>query len=185
VAAPLVAFVTLSMPRHLIVDGYNLLKGAPRYAADVSRDVDAARDRLIADLGARAADGEPVTVVFDGGANPSSDGEPAFVGGVTVIFSPAGVDADSVIEALAAEARAAGEPTEIVTSDAATRWTAMGGAVTVTRASAFALEIEADERAWRDGRADATVRRSTVADRVRGEVRIRLDRLAGRDRPAE
>jgi hypothetical protein len=168
------------MQRHLIVDGYNLLKGAPRYAADVSRDVGGARERLIADLGARAAEGERVTVVFDGGANPHSDGEPVSVGGVTVVFSPAGVDADTVIEALAAEARAVGEPTEIVTSDAATRWTSMGGAVTVTRASAFALELEGDERAWREGRADACARRSTVADRVADDVRSRLDGMAGR-----
>jgi predicted RNA-binding protein with PIN domain len=172
------------MPRHLIIDGYNLLKGAPRYAADVRRDIDAARERLIADLGARVADGQRVTVVFDGGANPHSDGEPVSMGGVTVIFSPTGGDADSVIEGLAAEARAAGEPTEIVTSDAATRWTSMGGAVTVTRASAFALELEGDERAWRERRNDASVRRSTVSDRVGEDVLARLDRMAGRGGPA-
>lgn len=168
------------MPRHLIVDGYNLLKGAPRYAADVDRDVDAARERLIADLGARAADGELVTVVFDGGANPHSLGEPASVGGVTVIFSPVGVDADSVIEALAAGARAAGEPTEIVTSDAATRWASMGGSVTVTRASAFARELEGDELAWRERGSESARGRSTLSDRVADDVRSRLDRMAGR-----
>jgi predicted RNA-binding protein with PIN domain len=172
------------MARHLIVDGYNLLKGAPRYAADIRRGIDAARERLIADLGARAAEGQRVTVVFDGGANPHADGEPSSVGGVTVIFSRAGSDADSVIEALAAEARAADEPTEIVTSDAATRWTSMGGAVTVTRASAFALELESDERAWRERRGDASARRSTVSDRVGEDVLAHLDRMAGRGGPA-
>jgi predicted RNA-binding protein with PIN domain len=172
------------MARHLIVDGYNLLKGAPRYAADVRRDIDAARERLIADLGARAADGEQVTVVFDGGANPHSDGVPSSVGGITVIFSPADSDADSVIEALAAEARAAGEPTQIVTSDAATRWTSIGGAVTVTRAFAFALELESDERAWRERRGDAPARRSTVSERVSEDVLARLHRMAGRGAPS-
>jgi predicted RNA-binding protein with PIN domain len=152
----------------------------PRYAALAERDLDAARDRLIADLGARAAEGEPVTVVFDGASNPSSTGEPAVVGGVTVIFSPAGTDADSVIEALAAEARAAGDATEVVTSDGATRATAMGGPVTVTRAATFARELEADEAEWREVHGSPR-RTRTVADRIDDAVRARLDRMAGRN----
>ena len=165
--------------RQLIVDGYNLLHSVPRYAAETARDIDAARERLIADLGARAAEGQHVTVVFDGGGNPSSDGDPRPVGGVSVIFSPAGTDADGVIEALASEARAAGDETEIVTSDGATRSTSMGGAVTVTRSSTFALELESDEREWRE-RHEAPRDRRTVADRIDDDVRHRLDRLAGR-----
>ena len=136
--------------RRLVVDGYNVLRGTRRYVDMAERDFDAARDRLVADLGARAAEGQPVTVVFDGGANPFSDGEPHLVGGVNVIFSASGTDADTLIEALASAARDAGDETEIVTSDGATRWTSMGGPVTVTRASAFALELEADENAWRE-----------------------------------
>ena len=172
------------MAVHIIVDGYNLLLGAPRYRADAARDIDAARERLIADLGARAAEGERVTVVFDGASNPASDGEPRQVGGLTVIFSPAGTDADSVIEALAAEARAAGVATQIVTSDAATRWTATGGSVTVTRALVFSKELEDDERSWREQRATGRPG-STLSDRLDGEVRSRLDRMAGRREPGE
>jgi predicted RNA-binding protein with PIN domain len=163
----------------LIIDGYNLLLGAPRYAAVTERDMDAARERLIADLGVRAADGVDVTVVFDGGGNPASEGEPARVGGVTVIFSPAGTEADAVIEALASAAREAGEQVEVVTSDGATRWTATGGSVTVKRASAFARELEDDEASWRRG-SGASRGRATVADSVPQDVRARLDRLAGR-----
>jgi predicted RNA-binding protein with PIN domain len=171
--------------RRLVVDGYNVLRGTRRYADMAARDFDAARDRLIADLGARAAEGQSVTVVFDGGANPFSDGEPRLVGCVHVIFSPSGTDADAVIEALAAAARDAGDETEIVTSDGATRWTSMGGPVTVTRASAFALELELDESSWREHH-EAPRARATVADRLAGDVRSRLDRLVGRsDRPAD
>ena len=170
------------MSRRLIIDGHNLLLGAPRFAADVARDLDSARDRLIAELGARAADGQDVTVVFDGARNPFSDGEPRRVGGITVIYSPAGTDADSVIESLASTAREAGEETEVVTSDAATRWTSLGGTVIVTRASTFAEELAADDRAWRAEGHEGARARATVSDRLGGDVRSRLDDLAGRRR---
>lgn len=161
--------------RHVIIDGYNLLHSAPRYAAIAARDIDAARERLISDLGARTAD-EDLTVVFDGAGNPFSDGSPHAVGGLTVIFSPAGTDADGVIEALAAEARASGEDTEVVTSDGATRWTSIGGTVTVKRSPAFAVELADDERGWRD-RVEAPRSRATLADRVDERTRDGLRRM--------
>lgn len=171
--------------RQLIIDGYNVLHSVPKYAELAELDLDAARERLIADLGARAAEGQSVTLVFDGGLNPVSDGEPRSVGGVTVIFSPSGTDADSVIESLAAQARQAGHETEIVTSDGATRTTSMGGPVTVTRASTFARELASDESDWRE-RHEAPAKRRTVADRVDPETRAGLDRMAGRNcRPSE
>jgi predicted RNA-binding protein with PIN domain len=167
--------------RRLIIDGYNLLHGAPRYAQDVERDIDTARDRLIADLGARVTGGQGVTVVFDGAGNPSSEGLPIEVGGVTVIFSRHGQEADSVIEMLASEARAAGDDVEVVTSDGATRWVAEGGSVIVTRAASFARELEADEAAWRR-EADPHRSSGTVADAIDPGTRARLDRLLGRGR---
>jgi len=170
--------------RRLIIDGYNLLHSVPRYAAEADRDIDAARQRLIADLGARAAEGQDVIVVFDGGGNPSSDGEPRQIGGVTVIFSPAGTDADAVIESLASRARQECEEAEVVTSDGATRWTSLGGPVTVTRAPSFARELEYDEREWRE-RHEAPRSRATVEGRIDPATRQQLDRIAGRgDRPS-
>jgi predicted RNA-binding protein with PIN domain len=165
--------------RRLIVDGNNLLRSVPRYAAEVERDFDTARERLVADLGARAADGQEVIVVFDGGGNPASDGEPRVIGGVTVIFSPAGVDADAVIESLAASAREELVETEVVTSDGATRWTSLGGPVIVTRSATFAGELEADEADWRESHGGPRSR-STMAERLDPKTRANLDRLAGR-----
>jgi predicted RNA-binding protein with PIN domain len=163
------------------VDGYNVLRGSARYAELVARDLDAARERLIADLGARVAEGEPVTVVFDGAGNPGSDGEPLSVGGVTVVFSPYGIDADTVIEAMAAQAREAGERTLVVTTDAATRWTALGGAVTVQRSDTFADELASDEDGWREhaGRPQ----RDTVSDRMDASTRSRLSRISRGESP--
>jgi predicted RNA-binding protein with PIN domain len=171
------------MPRHLIIDGYNLLRSSPRFSAEVEHDLESACTSLIADLGARAADGQRVTVVFDGAGNPFSDGQPRNIGEVTVIYSPSGTDADSVIESLASSARETGEETEIVTSDVATRWTSLGGAVIVTRSTSFARELEADDadrRAHRDAEAR---KRGTVSDRLDPEVRTRLDVLSGRRKP--
>jgi predicted RNA-binding protein with PIN domain len=171
------------MARRLIIDGYNLLLSTPRYSAAADADLDSARERLIADLGARAADGQQVTVVFDGAGNPFSDGEPHQVGGVSVIFSAAGSDADSVIEALAAAAREAGEEAEVVTSDGATRWTSLGGPVVVTRASAFARELVDDEAAWHAHGKRKAKGHATVSDNLGAELRVRLDRMAGRRTP--
>lgn len=168
----------------LIIDGHNLLLGAPRYAALAASDIDGARERLIADLGSRVADGQDVTVVFDGGGNPASDGQPNVIGGVTVIFSPYGLEADAVIESLAALAREAGESVQVVTSDGATRRTAQGGSVTVRRAAEFARELERDESEWRR-ESGASRRRATLADSLDPEARARLDRLAGRSGPDE
>jgi len=171
------------VPRRLIIDGNNLVRTAPRYAAVVERDFDTARAMLIADLGARAAEGQDVTVVFDGAGNPFSEGRPESIGGITVVFSPAGTDADSVIESLATAARAAGEEAEVVTSDSATRWASLGGSVIVTRAPAFARELEVDDAEWRSLRAEKGRGSATLADRLTGEVRARLDHLAGRRKP--
>jgi predicted RNA-binding protein with PIN domain len=167
--------------RRVIVDGYNVLRGTSRYADLARRDLDAARERLISDLGARAAEGEPVTVVFDGGSNPASDGEPRTAGGITVVFSPHGADADAVIEALAAQAREAGEEALVVTTDSATRWTALGGTVTVQRSDAFADELAGDEKSWREHARDGGG--VTVSDRIDPATRARLSRMSRGESP--
>jgi predicted RNA-binding protein with PIN domain len=161
--------------RRLIVDGYNVIRGSRRYAT-VADDLDAARERLIADLGARVADGDDVTVVFDGGGNPQSDGRPRSVGGVSVIFSASGTDADTVIEALAAEARDLAQETIVVTSDVATRWTAVGGSVAVGRSALFGDELAADEEAWRE-HAVGPRRNPTVGDRIDPGTNARMERM--------
>jgi predicted RNA-binding protein with PIN domain len=162
--------------RRLIIDGYNVLRSAARYAAFGVDDLDEARERLIADLGSRVVEGQSVTVVFDGAGNPGSDGIPRISGGVTVIFSPHGVEADAVIESLAAEARINGDETLIVTSDTATRWTAVGGAVTVLRSSTFGDELTEDEADWREHAAPDR-RRSTVDQRLDSVTKARMMRM--------
>jgi predicted RNA-binding protein with PIN domain len=163
--------------RRVIVDGYNVLHAHPRYSALASIDFDAARERLIADLAGLAQGGPRVVVVFDGGANPGSDGAPHHVGALVVIFSPAGTDADSVIEALAARSRERGEDTLVVTSDAATRRAVRSGSVAVLSAQNFVTDLEA--AAADSGRyARPGTGRVTVDERIDPSVRAALARWA-------
>ena len=68
-------------------------------------------------------------IVFDAGDNELSQGSRTKIGGVQVIFSPAGQSADKVIEKLAWDARARGIETMVVSSDAAIQNTVFGGGV--------------------------------------------------------
>lgn len=161
----------------VIVDGYNLLHAHPVYASRVKADLDGARAHLVADLAGYATGGPRTIVVFDGGGNPASDGTPHHLGQLTVIFSPAGTSADTVVEGLAARFRERGEGALVVTSDVATRETVRSGSVSVLSSDAFAADLveEASERAG-EGRRDGT--RVSVSQRIAPEVRGVLLRWA-------
>ena len=111
---------------HLIVDGYNVLRTDPAYAAHFERDPDAARARLVEDVAAYAEGRYRATVVFDAGANRLADGSPHHVAGVAVIFTKYGSDADETIEALAARDGERGRGCVVATSDAQTQFVVMG-----------------------------------------------------------
>jgi hypothetical protein len=130
------------MGRHrLIIDGYNVLHAHPEYGPLVRDDIDSARARLVSDLTALATGDERVTVVFDGGGNPHSDGSPHHIGQLTVMFSPAGTTADTVIEALAHRARERDETVMVVTSDGATRDAVRAGSVTIRSSESFVEDL--------------------------------------------
>jgi len=164
----------------LIVDGYNLLYAHPVYGPLVSEDMDAARARLVSDLAGYAQGGPGVTVVFDGTANPASDGSPHHIGHLCIVFSRAGTSADSVIEALARRARERGERATVVTSDSATRDTVRTGTVSVLSSEHFVQELAADVVARLEIQA-ATPRRGQLSDRVTADVRSVLSRWARGD----
>jgi predicted RNA-binding protein with PIN domain len=164
--------------RRVIVDGYNVIHTDPGYSALADRDLDAARARLVADVSAWAAlRGSEAVVVFDGGANPASDGSPHGIAGIEVRFSPAGSDADTVIEALARSARDSDGEAVVVTSDAATQWTAMGKRVTRMSSPQFVREVRSGATGWRE-HTPAGSARSRVDDRIDPAVREELVRWA-------
>ena len=101
----------LTLPRcHLIVDGYNITKGAwPGLTLQQQRD------RLVSGLaGLRARTGAEITVVFDGAGVTGVP--PVAAKGVRVRFSEPGEPADKVVVRLAGN-EPAGRPVVVVSSD--------------------------------------------------------------------
>ena len=104
----------------LVVDGYNVIFATPRYQALIDEETtgepylghDAhvrSRAALISDVAAFASGSYRATIVFDGSGNVNPERLPLQVGGVELIFSLPGEQADEVIERLAGEARQRGE----------------------------------------------------------------------------
>lgn len=166
-----------SIVRTLIVDGYNVIRQTPPYKAIAEDDLDASRLALITDVSAFSHGEYHTTVVFDGHNNEGSDGRAHHIAGVTVIFSRYGCDADTVIESLSRSARQAGEDVVVVTSDAQTQWTVLGGSVSRMSSSEFAAEIRTDDAEWRE-HTPAGSSKGRLADRIDSEVRDRLSRWA-------
>jgi len=168
----------------LLVDGYNVLRSSGYYAhltetaPDHTHDAfNAARQALISDVATFAGRDYEATLVFDGGGNPGSSGEPRSVAGITVVFSPAGVSADSVIEELAHKAALRGREVLVVTSDAATQWTVFGGKITRMSAADFSFEMHGIKQEVVEA-ADRQAGKRTLSDRLDSEIRQALERMA-------
>jgi predicted RNA-binding protein with PIN domain len=167
----------LTPVRALIVDGYNVIRQTPPYSELAEDDLDAARTALVSDVAAFAHGEWRTTVVFDGHLNPQSTGLPHTVAGVTVIFSRHGIDADAVIESLARTARERGDETVVVTSDAQTQWTVMGGSVTRMSSGEFSGELREGSREWTE-HAPAGSSSGRLEDRIDADARARMWRWA-------
>ena len=135
--------------RILIIDGFNVLRSGSRYECIVAPNPDwdhdafnRAREALINDVASYAGRDCDATIVFDGGGNVESTGESLSVGGVRVVFSPAGFSADTVVEKLAREGRNAGYEVMVVSSDASIQDTVFGLGVDRMSAAGFSREIE-------------------------------------------
>lgn len=165
------------MTRWLVVDGYNVIHQTPPYSDLAEDDRDAARAALVDDVAAFSAGEWRAVVVFDGHGNPRSDGTPHEYSGVTVVFSPFGVDADAVIERYARNAREAGDEARVVTSDAQTQWAVMGGSVARCSSAEFAHEVRSTREEWRESN-PCGERRSTIESRLDPQTRDVLSRWA-------
>jgi predicted RNA-binding protein with PIN domain len=161
----------------LLIDGYNLLLRSPEYALLAEEDLDAARAALVSDVSAYAHGTHDVTIVFDGGGNPGSDGQPHIVCGVTVVFSAFGREADTVVESLARAARERGDEVVVVTSDQQMRWAVSGGAVSHMSADAFARDLSEGAAEWRE-HAPAGSTSGRLEDRIDPQTRDTLARWA-------
>jgi predicted RNA-binding protein with PIN domain len=127
-----------------VIDGYNVLLSEPRYRDLADTDIDTARAKLVSDVAGYVHGEADAVVVFDGAANPLSDGVHHDVAGVDVIFSPFGRDADSVIEQIVAERASRGDEVRVVTSDAETQWVALGQGALRISSTGFVGRIRED-----------------------------------------
>lgn len=164
----------------LLVDGYNVIRSTPPYREIAEVDLSAAREALVSDVAAYAHREWDATLVFDGGANPQSSGVAHHVAGITVIFSKYGTSADSVIEALSRRAKVAGQRVEVVTSDAATQWTVLGGGAVRRSSAEFARDLRAGESEWRERNPTGSAV-SRIEDRIDPAVRGLLEKWARGD----
>ena len=170
--------------RLLIVDGFNVLRSGSRYKnislnmPDYDHDwFNRAREMLVNDVVHFSGKEWRSTVVFDGGGNAESTGEATMVGGVRVVFSPAGSSADKVIEKLAFEGRENGFEVMVVTSDATIQDTVFGLGVDRMSAEGFSIEID---RYYDEVRLDETPKiaiKHTVAERIDSETLAKLKAL--------
>ncbi|HSK48338.1 MAG TPA: NYN domain-containing protein [Coriobacteriia bacterium] len=163
--------------KRLFVDGYNVVRSTPPYRELAEHDLEAAREALIFDVAAYAQGEWDATVVFDGGGNPRSDGRPHELAGITVVFSRFGVSADTVIEGLARRARERGEHADVVTSDAQTQWTVLGGRVVRRSSAEFSAELRQGRDEWSES-LPAGSSTSRIEDRIDPQVRDILSRWA-------
>lgn len=171
----------------LIVDGYNVLRSGSRYRAlrdgpDYTDDVlNKSREMLLKDVIAFAGrDFSEAVIVYDGGGNEFSEGKSDRLGGVRIMFSPAGSSADKVIEKLAHDARERGVETLVVTSDATIQDTVFGGGVDRMSANGFSHEAEMLDEETRLDESPVVAQKNTVAGRLDPETVHRLKALRDR-----
>lgn len=167
----------------LIVDGYNVLRSGSRYRAmrdnpDWTDDVlNKSREALLHDVISFAGRDYSAIIVYDGGHNDYSEGKADVIGGVRIMFSPAGSTADKVIEKLAHDARERGLEVLVVTSDATIQDTVFGGGVDRMSSNGFSQEVEMAENDARAERSPRLAPKSTVESRIDPATLEKLKRL--------
>lgn len=166
------------MKKSLIVDGYNVIHQTPLYSALAEEELDLARAALVSDVSSLAAsEGWRATVVFDGHANPRSNGVTHRLANVRVIFSKYGAEADTVVESLAKASRSRGEETVVVSSDAQLQWAVLGGTVGRMSSAEFVGAVRERVGWWREHSPIGSTK-SRIENRIDSETRRKLSEWA-------
>ena len=127
------------MPKHLIIDGYNLLGVSNRGSLGNGQDGEAIRERLLQDLTSyQQRVGHMITVVFDAWRQPGGTQYHEHRAGVTVIFTKQGEQADLVIQRMV---RAQGQDNVVVSSDHEVINTAQTHGAMVLRSQEFLTKL--------------------------------------------
>lgn len=173
----------------LVVDGYNVIFGTPRYQRLMDEEAgehrgtdpfDRAREALVSDVAAFAQGRYEPVVVFDAAGNVNPEHPELKRAGVRMIFSPRGVSADSVIEKLVTECRQKMREVTVVTSDNTIRATVGGIPVTRISSSLLANEIEILDVEREVEIQDRNHGRLTVKDRLDPKTLDKLNKMLGR-----
>ena len=173
----------------LVVDGYNVIFGTPRYKSLMDepgeRDLDhdpfeRARELLVADVAAFAQGRYEPVIVFDAAGNVNPEHPELRRAGVRMIFSPTGVTADTVIERLVGECRRQMREVTVVTSDNTIRATVGGIPVTRISSAMLAHEIDVLDSEREVDIAERRHGKLTVEDRLDAKTLAKLNAQLGR-----
>lgn len=175
----------------LVVDGYNVIFGTPRYKDLMDENpgapsrlgndpFDRARELLVADVAAFAQGRYNPVIVFDAAGNLNEEHPELNRGGVRMVFSPKGVSADTVIEKLVWECREEERDVTVVTSDGTIRATVGGMPVTCLSSTMLIREIQELDVDREVSMADRPRMRMTMADRLDPETLAKLNKMIGR-----
>ena len=157
--------------RQLIIDGYNVILQATPYSKLAERDdFELACEALISDAASFVGPQYKVTVVYDGTGNKFSTGEPRKIAGVTVIYSPYGQTADTVIERLAHEYRDRGDDVEVVTSDEQTQRAVMGERIVRRSSREFIEELGVGYSEFAENKESAPYSKVTLDQRISADA---------------
>jgi len=173
--------VVSKMPEKLIVDGYNLIYASDDLKTLMRDDIEAARNRLLAELEEYCAREERTAeVVFDAGGRPGPASSEDRSSVLKVTFTAEGQSADSYIEKLAY--RDAGEPSGsvlLVTGDYDQQKIAAGAGLLRISSREFLIEMrESRELTVEDARRRAgRPWRVTLGSRLPDDVKAALDRF--------
>lgn len=188
-----------NMHELLVVDGYNVIFGTPRYQElmdegsstaqlnpsrasrfTFSDPFDRARELLVADVAAFAQGRYDPVIVFDAAGNINPEHPELKRAGVRLIFSPTNVSADTVIEKLVTECREQEREVTVVTSDNTIRATVGGIPVTRVSSSMLAHEVTALDSDRAESITERRHTHMTVESRLDAETLAKLNKLLGR-----
>jgi hypothetical protein len=124
---------------HIIIDGYNLIRQSPELARLDKQDLQLGRDALVDMLAAyKKLKPNPITVVFDGAAQPSLYGSRDRAKGIAIRYSHGGESADDLIRRMARRER---QKALVVSSDREIMASAEAAGATVMDSPAFEDKI--------------------------------------------
>ena len=125
----------------ILIDGYNLIRRVPDLALLDREDLEAGRERLVAELSEyRSAKGHRITVVFDGAGSGRLGASRENIRGISVVYSPAGRSADDILRSMCL----GGEADLLVTADREVAQAANSRRITVVEPEGFWGRLEAE-----------------------------------------